>query len=234
MQFRRFFFATLGGTVLSAVVGIGMAYGGCSVWALVMQQLLNAAVNTAILWVTVGWKPKWMFSFRRLAGLISFGWKLLVSALLDTVYNKLYQLVVGVVYSSADLAYYNKADQLPVLVVENINSSIDSVLLPVLSGCGGGKTKEQIFTKTIHDFEGYTVENLDEQEDTNFIVYAKGVKEITMTDRRNVLIAADEAEMTYTFNKADETLTNIQSGDVFYADASAKNPPRCDCEGQER
>ena len=90
MQFRRFFFATLGGTVFSAVVGIGMAYGGCGVWALVMQQLLNAAVNTAILWVTVGWKPKRMFSFRRLAGLISFGWKLLVSALLDTVYNKLY------------------------------------------------------------------------------------------------------------------------------------------------
>lgn len=133
MQFRRFFFATLGGTVFSAVVGIGMACGGCGVWALVMQQLLNAAVNTAILWVTVGWKPKRMFSFRRLAGLISFGWKLLVSALLDTVYNKLYQLVVGVVYSSADLAYYNKADQLPLLVVENINSSIDSVLLPVLS-----------------------------------------------------------------------------------------------------
>ena len=133
MQFRRFFFATLGGTVFSAVVGIGMAYGGYGVWALVMQQLLNAAVNTGILWGTVGWKPKRMFSFRRLAGLISFGWKLLVSALLDTVYNKLYQLVVGVVYSSADLAYYNKADQLPVLVVENINSSIDSVLLPVLS-----------------------------------------------------------------------------------------------------
>ena len=132
MQFRRFFFATLGGTVFSAVVGIGMAYGGYGVWALVMQQLLNAAVNTAILWGTVGWKPKRMFSFRRLAGLISFGWKLLVSALLDTVYNKLYQLVVGVVYSSADLAYYNKADQLPVLVVENINSPIDS-LLPVLS-----------------------------------------------------------------------------------------------------
>lgn len=133
MQFRRFFFATLGGTVFSAIVGISMAYMGCGVWALVMQQLLNAAVNTAILWLTVGWKPKLMFSLKRLLGLVSYGWKLLVSALLDTGYNKLYQLVVGLNYSSADLAYYNKADQLPVLVVENINSSIDSVLLPVLS-----------------------------------------------------------------------------------------------------
>lgn len=133
MQFRRFFFATLGGTLFSAVVGISMAYLGYGIWALVMQQLLNAAVNTAILWLTVGWKPRLAFSFARLAGLISYGWKLLASALLDTVYNKLYQLVVGIVYSSADLAYYNKADQLPLLVVENINSSIDSVLLPVLS-----------------------------------------------------------------------------------------------------
>ena len=122
MQFRRFFFSTLGGTLFSAVVGITIA-----------QQLLNAAVNTAILWLTVGWKPKLMFSLQRLGGLVSYGWKLLVSALLDTIYLKISQLVVGLKYTSTDLAYYNKGDQLCVLVVENINSSIDSVLLPVLS-----------------------------------------------------------------------------------------------------
>lgn len=133
MQFRRFFFSTLGGTLFSAVVGITMAYRGFGIWALVAQQLLNVTVNTAILWLTVGWKPKLMFSLQRLGGLVSYGWKLLASALLDTVYLKLYQVVVGLKYTSSDLAYYNKADQLPLLVVENINSSIDSVLLPVLS-----------------------------------------------------------------------------------------------------
>ena len=133
MQFRRFFFSTLGGTLFSAVVGIAMAYMGYGIWALVMQQLLNAAVNTAILWLTVGWRPKRMFSFERLKGLISYGWKLLASALLDTVYLKLYQLVVGLKYTASDLAFFNKGDQLCVLVVENINASIDSVLLPVLS-----------------------------------------------------------------------------------------------------
>ena len=133
MQFRRFFFSTLGGTLFSAAVGIAMAYMGFGIWALVMQQLLNAAVNTAILWLTVGWRPKRMFSFERLKGLISYGWKLLASALLDTVYLKLYQLVVGLKYTASDLAFFNKGDQLCVLVVENINASIDSVLLPVLS-----------------------------------------------------------------------------------------------------
>ena len=133
MQFRRFFFSTLGGTIFSAAVGIAMAYSGYGIWALVAQQLLNVTVNTAILWLTVGWKPQRIFSFKRLGGLISYGWKLLVSALLDTVYLKLSQLVIGLKYTSSDLAYYNKGDQLCLLVVENINSSIDSVLLPVLS-----------------------------------------------------------------------------------------------------
>ena len=133
MQFRRFFFSTLGGTLFSAAVGISMAYMGYGIWALVMQQLLNAAVNTAILWLTVGWRPKAMFSLERLKGLISYGWKLLASALLDTVYLKLYQLIVGLKYTASDLAFFNKGDQLCVLVVENINASIDSVLLPVLS-----------------------------------------------------------------------------------------------------
>ena len=95
MQFRRFFFSTLGGTILSAVVGITMAYTGFGIWALVAQMLLNAAVSTAILWLTVGWRPLRMFSFERLKGLISYGWKILVSGLLDTVYLKLYQLAVG-------------------------------------------------------------------------------------------------------------------------------------------
>lgn len=147
MQFRRFFFATLGGTLFSAVLGITLAYKGFGVWALVAQQLANVTVNTTILWFTVGWKPKCMFSFRRLGGLIRYGWKLLASSLLDTVYLKAYQFVVGLKYSTTDLSYYNKADQLPVLIVENINASIDSVLLPVLSAEQDDKTRVREMTR---------------------------------------------------------------------------------------
>ena len=133
LQFKRFFFATLGGTLLSAAVGIAMVYMGFGVWALVFQQLTNVTVNTAILWLTVGWKPKRMFSFERLKGLLSYGWKLLASGLLDTVYNKLREIIIAVKYTDADLAFYNRGNYIPNILVENINSSIDSVLLPVLS-----------------------------------------------------------------------------------------------------
>ena len=147
MQFRRFFFATLGGTIFSAIVGITLAYLGYGVWALVFQQLLNVTVNTVILWLTVGWRPQRAFSWQRLKGLISYGWKLLVSQLLDTAYLKLYQFIIGLRYSTADLAFYNRAEQFPNLIMENTNASLDSVLLPVLSSEQDDPTRVREMTK---------------------------------------------------------------------------------------
>ena len=133
MLFKRFFYATLGGTIFSAFLGIAMAYAGFGVWAIVAQQLSNTAIDTLILWITVKWRPKPVFSWTRLKELLGFGWKMLCSALLDTVYNNLWSLIIGKVYSSADLAYYNEGKKFPNLIVTNINTSIDSVLLPAMS-----------------------------------------------------------------------------------------------------
>lgn len=133
MLFKRFFYATLGGTIFSAFLGIAMAYAGFGVWAIVAQQLSNTAIDTLILWITVKWRPKLIFSWERLKGLLSFGWKMLCSALLDTVYGNLRSLLIGKVYSSSDLAYYNEGNKFPSVIVTNINASIDSVLLPAMA-----------------------------------------------------------------------------------------------------
>lgn len=147
MQFKKFFFSTIGGTIGAAVVGIVMAYLGFGVWALVAQMLFNAAVDTIILWITVKWRPKMMFSFERLKALFSFGWKLLVSSLLDTVYNDLRQLIIGKLYSSNDLAFYNQGKKFPHLIVTNINTSIDSVLLPTMSKAQDDKNAVRSMTR---------------------------------------------------------------------------------------
>ena len=133
MLFKRFFYATLGGTIFSAFLGIALAYAGFGVWAIVAQQLSNTTIDTLILWLTVKWRPKKMFSWNRLKGLLSYGWKLLLSALLDTGYNNIRSLVIGKMYSSADLAYYDQGKKFPNVIVTNINTSIDSVLLPTMS-----------------------------------------------------------------------------------------------------
>lgn len=133
MLFKKFFFSTIGGTIFSAFLGIGMAYVGFGVWALVAQQLSNTMIDTLILWITVKWRPKKMFSWQRLKELLAFGWKLLVSALLDTGYNNLRNLIIGKMYSPTDLAFYNQGDKFPKIIITNINTSIDSVLLPTMS-----------------------------------------------------------------------------------------------------
>lgn len=147
MLFKKFFFSTLSGTILAAVVGIAIAMLGGGVWALVIQQLVNLAVDTIVLWFVVDWRPTAEFSFKRLKELYSFGWKLLVSALLERIYSSIYQLVIGKVYSTQDLAYYNKADQFPNLIVTNINTSIDSVLLPAMSNQQDSKENVKRLTR---------------------------------------------------------------------------------------
>lgn len=147
MLFKRFFYATLGGTIFSAFLGIAMAYAGFGVWAIVAQQLSNTAIDTLILWITVKWRPKLMFSWGRLKGLLGFGWKLLCSALLDTIYNNLRSIIIGKVYSSADLAYYNEGKKFPNLIVTNINTSIDSVLLPAMSNEQDNRDKVKSMTR---------------------------------------------------------------------------------------
>lgn len=133
LLFKRFFYATIGGTLFSAIVGITLAYLGYGVWAIVAQQLTNTVIDTLILWVTVKWRPTKKFSWTRLKELLSFGWKMLASSLLDTVYNNMRSLIIGKMYSSSDLALYNQGNQFPNVIVNNINSSIDSVLLPSLA-----------------------------------------------------------------------------------------------------
>lgn len=133
MIFKKFFYATLGGVVISAIIAICMAYYGFGVWALVVQSLLNIGISTLILWFAVDWRPKILFSLNRLKGLISYGWKLLLSGLLEAIYNDLRVLIIGKMYTSSDLAYYNQGAQIPYGIVNNINTSIDSVFLPAVA-----------------------------------------------------------------------------------------------------
>ncbi len=147
MLFKKFFFSTLGGTIAAAIVGISMAYAGFGVWALVAQDLTNKCIDTIVLWITVKWRPRLLFSWERLKGLISYGWKLLVSGLIDTVYNNVRQLIIGKMYTPEDLGLFNKGQQLPTTIVNNINTSIDSVLFPAMSSQQDSRERVKSMTR---------------------------------------------------------------------------------------
>lgn len=133
MMFRKFFFSTLGGTVLSGIIGIIMAYNGMGVWALVAQYLVNSLVDMIVLFLTVKWRPKLKFSIKVAKNLMSYSWKLLAASLINTIYNECRALIIGKKYTDSDLAYNTKGNQFPSLFITNIDTAISSVLFPVMS-----------------------------------------------------------------------------------------------------
>ena len=141
MEFRGLFFATLAAVIISGALSIGMAYKGMGVWALVGQQLSYYFFLMLVLFRTVSWKPKLLFSIERVKTLFSFGWKLLCSSLLDTVYNNIYGLVIGKAYNNEMLGYYNRGDQFPKLITNNLGVAIQSVMLPAFSANQSDKQK---------------------------------------------------------------------------------------------
>lgn len=133
MMFKKLFFRSIGAMIPSSIIGIAMAFAGFGVWALVAQQLSNATLSVIIMWFTVPWRPKLAFSLQRLSGLFSFGWKLLLSSILDTIHSQLQGIVIGKMFSPASLAFFDRGNHFPFLVVNNINNSIQSVMLPSLA-----------------------------------------------------------------------------------------------------
>lgn len=132
---------TLTASVLSGLVGIVMAIVGFGVWALVAQQLSLQAIKTVGLWIVNRWVPKLHFSSNSFKELFGFGWKMMLSSLLDTVWKELYQVVVGKFYSPATLGQYTRSKQFATLFSRNLTSVIQRVTYPVLSNIQDDKER---------------------------------------------------------------------------------------------
>lgn len=133
MIFKKFFYATIIGTVISAVVGITLAYHGFGIWALVAQTLTNNVIDTIVLQLTIQWRPIRAFSLNRLKILFTYGWKLLVQSVVLQLYSSLRSLIIGKIYTPADLAFYTKGNQFPDLISTNIDTAINTALFPAMS-----------------------------------------------------------------------------------------------------
>lgn len=120
------------GALISGIVGVNMAMNGFGVWTLVWQQIINACINTGLLWIYSSWFPRLQYSWISFRSLFSFGSKLLASGLLDTVYTNMYSLVIGKVFSAASLGHYTQADRFAKLPSSNITGILQRVTYPVL------------------------------------------------------------------------------------------------------
>lgn len=118
--------------IISGLIGVSMAYLGYGVWSLVFQSLTATASQSILYFYFIRWKPSFVFSKTSFKDLFGFGSKLLVSGLLDTVYNNIYSLVIGKKFSAADLGYYSRAQQLESLPASNVTFMLQRVTFPIL------------------------------------------------------------------------------------------------------
>lgn len=132
---------TLIASISSGVIGIVMALMGYGVWSLVAQQISSSFLRTVLLWIYNKWMPYLRFSKSSFNSLFGFGWKLMVSGLLDTLWKELYQVVVGKFYSPATLGQYTRAKQFSQLFSSNLTAVIQRVTFPVLSNVQDDKVR---------------------------------------------------------------------------------------------
>ena len=123
--------ASLVAITISGVLGVFLAYNGYGVWALVTQLLLNAFINTLLLFLFTKWKPTLEFSLSSLKSMFSFGSKLLLSGILHTIYTNMYSLVIGKKYNAIDVGYYNQSSQIARFPSVSLMAIITRALYPI-------------------------------------------------------------------------------------------------------
>lgn len=133
MLFRKTFINSAINAVICGAVGIGLAYAGFGVWALVFQAMVGTVANTVVLFFLIPWRPKLEFSRESAKGMLGFGSRVLAAELSATFFAEVRSLVVGAVYSTADLAYYNKGQQIPHLITNNLSGILGSVMFPAVA-----------------------------------------------------------------------------------------------------
>lgn len=157
MDFKQVFRSNIAAIVIAGAVGIVLAFLNAGIWALVFQSLTNMVVACVVMWFTVDWRPRFIFDLHRVKVLFSYGWKLLVSGLLDTLSQDLQSLVIGVKYNADTLGFYNRGQQFPQFLISAINSAVQSVLLPAMSAKQDDKAQVKLMMRNSVMLSSYII-----------------------------------------------------------------------------
>lgn len=119
--------------VIAGIIAIVAAYNGLGVWSLVIQHMVSGIISLVLLWIVSPWRPRGRWSKISFGYLWGYGSKLLASGLLDTVYRNIYPIIIGKLYSAADLGQYTRANGYAQLPSQGLTGVLQQVSFPVLS-----------------------------------------------------------------------------------------------------
>lgn len=141
IDFRSIAIANFVSAIISGVIGIVMAYQGWGVWSLVFQSVSRSVINALLVAVLAKWRPKFFFSRVSFVEMFSYGSKILISSLINTVYANLTPMIIGKFYTSKDLGYYDRGRQFGVLPINYIVQTYERVTFPIMSQLQNDNTR---------------------------------------------------------------------------------------------
>ncbi|WP_407441597.1 lipopolysaccharide biosynthesis protein [Fibrobacter sp.] len=133
LNFKTLAKISFSGAVVGGSAGLICAYKGFGVWSLVVQQMVTVSTRVVLFWALAHWRPKCFFSKASFKNMFGFGSKLLASGLLNTLYDNVYDLIIGKVFSAATLGNYSRASHFGNFASSNITGIFQRVTFPVLS-----------------------------------------------------------------------------------------------------
>lgn len=150
INFKAVFVSSLLSVVLSGAIGILLALFDFGVWALVIQYLLYTFSVVITQYLQIKWKPKIILNIKKLRKFYSFGWKVLVTNLINELFVEMRSIVIGRFYTGADLSFFSRGKQFPSLLMQSVNGSLQAVLLPKMAKLQDDtKTQYEIMHKTL-------------------------------------------------------------------------------------
>ena len=157
MKYKKVFKVTIIPALLSGILGMIFAYLGKGIYSLIINALTFALFTTFASALTIKWKPKVIYSISRAKELLSFSYKLLLASLLETGFKSLYPLIIGKIFNSSILGYYNYGRQIPSLISTNINTSIVSVVFPIFSRSQSDRNKLKEMLRQTNSLSSFVI-----------------------------------------------------------------------------
>ncbi len=133
LAFKLLFKISIPSIILGGFVGIYMAYAGYGVWSLVVSALVQASINTLLLWFFGKWKPTLQFECNIFKKHFYYGYKLTLAGLIETFYKNSYTVIIGRVFGTSQLGFFTRADTLKQVPVQNIGTILNKVTFPLFS-----------------------------------------------------------------------------------------------------
>lgn len=157
LELKKTFYATIASVLMSGIIGIAVAFFGMGVWALVIQQITYQLVSCVVLALLIDWRPELCFSYKRAKELFGFGWKLLVSGLLNTLYQSLSSLVIGKQFSQYDLGLVSQGEKYPQAIGNMLDGAIQPVMFSAVSRVQHDSNMVKALTKRALKTSSYIV-----------------------------------------------------------------------------